>query len=210
MNFSDILTEISKFSSFLPVIFGLIYFKKINKPFKRLVYFFCVSVFFEYFVTEFKKVYGTNVPLLHLFTPLEFSLFFWVFWKYFNKHIYIYISVIFVFITIAFLDAFFINTIYTHNNVARPTESIVLIITSFYYYYLNLNSINKNTIIYKEAMFWFTTGVLIYFSINFYMFLMISQLVPPTAYLSIDIHSVFNIIANILFAKSFTCFKWKA
>ncbi|MFA9214162.1 MAG: hypothetical protein ACEQSR_10005 [Candidatus Methylacidiphilales bacterium] len=209
MVFSDILTEISKFSSFLPVIFGLIYFKKINKPFKGLVYFYAFCVFFEYFITEYKKIYGTNIPLLHLLTPIEFSMFFWVFWKYFNQHILFYLSVVSVFIAIAFLDAFYINTIYTQNIVARPTESIVLMIASFYYFYLNLTNHKKTTLIYSEAMFWFSTGILIYFTINFYMFLMISQLVPPTAYLSIDIHSIFNTIANLLFAKAFTCFKWK-
>ncbi len=209
MNVSDILTEFSKFSSFLPVIVGFMYFNKINKPFKRLVYFFCLSVFFEYFVTEFKKVYGTNVPLLHLFTPIEFCMFIWVFWKYFDKSIFVYLAIIVPFVGIALLDAFYINGIYSHNIVARPTESIILMIASFYYFYLNLTNHNKTTLIYREAMFWFSTGILIYFAINFYMFLMISQLVPPTAYLSIDIHSVFNIIANLLFAKAFTCFKWK-
>jgi hypothetical protein len=209
MDFLYIITEVSKLSSFLPVIVGFMYFSKINKPFKRLVYFLCISAFNEYLATEFKKVYGTNVPLLHLFTPIEFSIFFIVFGQYFRLNFFKNLIIITAFWGLAFLDAFYINNLYTHNTVARPTESIILMIASFYYFYLNLSNQNNTAIIYKEAMFWYATGILIYFSINFYMFLMVSQLVPPIALFSIDIHSIVNIIANLLFAKAFTCFKWK-
>jgi hypothetical protein len=209
MDFLYIITEVSKLSSILLFFFGIIYYKKLNKPFKWLVCFFGLFVFFEYFNTEFRKIYGTNTPLLHLFTPIEFSIFFIVFGQYFRLNFFKNLIIITAFWGLAFLDAFYINNLYTHNTVARPTESIILMIASFYYFYLNLSNQNKTAIIYKEAMFWFATGILIYFSINFYMFLMVSQLVPPIALFSIDIHSIVNIIANLLFAKAFTCFKWK-
>jgi hypothetical protein len=132
MDFLYIITEVSKLSSILLFFFGIIYYKKLNKPFKWLVCFFGLFVFFEYFNTEFRKIYGTNTPLLHLFTPIEFSIFFIVFGQYFRLNFFKNLIIITAFWGLAFLDAFYINNLYTHNTVARPTESIILMIASYY------------------------------------------------------------------------------
>lgn len=186
------------------------YFKQLNTTFKFLLGYFVFCCLTEIIIFSIKQLFGNvnNLPLLHLFTIVEYGFLVYVYFKYFifsNKLFFVTFG---LFIFIAFIDAIYLNSIYKHNTLARPTEGIILIILALYYYYLNLKN-SQITIIYKEAMYWFSTAVLIYFSIDFFGFLVINKLSSDIKQLVTLTHAIFNIIAYILYAKAISCFKWK-
>jgi hypothetical protein len=136
-------------------------------------------------------------------------MFLYIFYKgiQFNKSLYFLLVISFT--ILAGFDAFVFNKLYAFNGMAKPIESLVFTIVALYFYYFNLNQ-NNTVSIFNQPMYWYTTGVLIYFSINFFMFLLMNPILinstKDTEFLEYNVHSLSNIVANVLFAISFTRF----
>jgi len=203
-------TLVSQISSLIPLIIGLIYYKNLNKPFKRLVCFFAFSVAMEFGANILANKIGNNMPLLHFFSLVEFAMFTYMFFKYFDINIKQYYFLVAMFLLIAILDALFFNSIYKFNSLTRTLMCVTLIIASLYFYYSNIKSY-KSLNLYTQPMYWFSTAVIIYFSINFFTFMMMSFF--QTSYSDIaligsKVHACVNVVANIIFTVSFVSFKW--
>lgn len=208
MDLTVLLIRISQFSSLIPVFVGFLFYKKLNRVFKTLVWILVFSSLVELIAFLLRKYLGNNLPLLHIFTIIEFCMFLYVFYKGVKIKQSLYFLLIAAFILLACFDAFVFNKISTFNSIAKPAESLVFTIVALYYYYYNLQENNTVSIFY-QPMYWFSTGILIYFSVNFFMFLLMNTLLSINqgmGYLEYNIHSISNIIANLLFAISFTRF----
>lgn len=205
-------TLFSQLSIIIPIVFGLIYYKNLNKPFKRLVWFFAFCVAMEFGATILANKLGNNMPLLHFFSLIEFAMFTSMFFKYFGINIKKYYVLVVMFLLIALFDALFFNTIYKFNSLTRTLMCVVLIIASLYFYYSNIKS-NQSINLYTQPMYWFSTAIIIYFSINFFTFMMMSFFqtsYPDIGSIASKVHACVNVVANIIYAVSFVSFKWKA
>ncbi|MFZ4796769.1 MAG: hypothetical protein ACOYMA_04700 [Bacteroidia bacterium] len=206
-----ILIRISQFSSIIPVIIGLFFYKKLNKSFKSLVWFLLFFVFMEYFAYWLAKELGNNMPLSHIFTVIEFGMLISVFTTYFKIQMKYYYILLFLIVFIGIIDAFVLKKLTTFGGLTNLIASIFFTIAALYFYYNNINQ-TQNIDLYKQPMFWFSTSILIYFSINFYKYLRLStelKLPINTYFIDYIIHSITNTIANLLYAMAFLSFKWK-
>lgn len=57
----------------------------------------------------------------------------------------------------------------------------------------------------KQALFWINSGVLIYFSLNIFLFMLFDLVIAQQRNDLYAIHSVTNIISNILYAIGLLC-----
>lgn len=98
-----------------------------------------------------------------------------------------------------------LNGLVKLNTLSRNAECTLLsFIALFYFYSLLKKPEIKN--IFSSPLFWFNTGVLIYFSGNIFLFLFSNYLDEknPDAYLAFNgIHSVLNITFSTLLALTF-------
>lgn len=206
-----VLIRLSQFSSLIPVLIGLIYYQNLNKPFKRLVWFLTFFSFIEFTGYLMAKLFGNNMPLLHIFTILEFAMLLSVFINYFNISVKYYLVAVFLFTIIVFLDAIGFKNLFLFDSLAKSIESTVFTLVSFSFYYKNLNH-NSQEKLRIQPMFWYTTGILVYFSINFFQFLTLNQMMKESiniGYVDNNVHSIVNTVTNILFTLCFISFKWK-
>jgi len=207
-----ILIRLSQFSSLIPVIIGLLFYSKLNKPFNRLVWFLFFFVLIEFLSYWLSQLLGNNMPLSHIFTVIEFGMLISVFVVHFKIQTKYFLIIISIFTIIAFIDAFVLKNLKTFSSVAKPIESIIFTIAALYFYYDNFKHINQDADLFHQPMFWFSTSILIYFSINFFRFLLFNTVIKESINLgNIDynIHSISNIIANFLYGMAFLSFKWK-
>lgn len=211
MSISEIYTNLSQASILIPLFYGINYYKKLSKSFKRFVWFFVFGCVTEVFSILFAIWFNNNLPLSHLFVVVEFTLFIYLFKSNINFNNKLYYLLLLIFLVPSFLDAFYFNSIFQFNSIARTLECIILVCTSLYFYYINIKKITTEPLL-KNPMFWFVTSVLFYFSISFFYFMIKDFIIKNDESLNEladNVHAFVNIISNLLFAKSFTCFKWK-
>lgn len=204
--------KISQASILLPIIGGLIFYYKLDRKFKLFFWFFVSCALFEIQATVSKKILGNNMPGLHLYTLIEFCVFsvafYWSFQKTALLSKLLYINTFF-FLTLAIIDATLINGIWAPNTVSRTYSSISLVSYALVFFYQFFKN-NMRYYTWEIPMFWIGVGVLVYFSLNIFYFMLNRYLIENTIYtanLSLLSHAGINIISNILYARSFLCFK---
>jgi hypothetical protein len=98
----------------------------------------------------------------------------------------------------------FNSNIYDYPTVSNTSLSVSLIILSLIYFYQLLNPL-KFIDIEKQGLFWINAGVLVYSSINIFLFMILSQIPIEDRHNYYIINSISNIIANILFSVGLLC-----
>lgn len=203
--------KLSQASILFPVVSGLIYYRKLNRSFKLLLYFFLITILFEISASTLKLVFHNNMPGLHLYTATEFSAFSYVYYYHFSQKklltYWILVNTI-MFFTVALADAFFLNGIWNPNTNSRAVSSILLISYTLIYFYQFFKE-DTELSSWEYPMFWINTGVLVYFALNLFYFMFNRYLISNashTAKLSLFAHAAINIVANFLYAQSFRCF----
>lgn len=212
MTLTKIFILICQISIFVPLICGIKFYSKLNKPFKWFVWFFLLCVFVEFGASLLKYLLGNNMLLLHIFTPIEFCIYTFVFSCFFKVNKVWHITLNIIFLVIAGVDALLINSFTKFNSLSHTFESLILISIALYFYYFNIKN-NEYQLVFRQPMFWFTNAVLIYFCVNYFMFIMMNKFAINNKELGLlanYIHAFTNLLVNLLFAKAFTCFKWKA
>lgn len=203
--------KLSQASVLIPVIAGIIHYKKIPQSYKVLLWFFIASIGFEIQASVLKVVYQNNMPGLHLFTLVECLAFSSVYYRHFkNKHIKLFIIINTLFFGAACLiDAFLVHGIWMPNTIARSYGSLSIIsYTLLYFRFMFGRDIpDYNS---RHPLFWISTGALIYFGANLLYFMLTTYLIrqaAQTAVYSLFFHAAINIVSNSFYARSFQCFK---
>ena len=210
MSGQTIYITLSQTTVVIPIIAGVTFFKKINKPFKILFWFFVISAFFEIQTNICAKIFHNNMPGLHLFSFIEMLTFSSVYYYHFIEKkiltLLIFINAI-IFILVAFANAFVYDGLCFPNTISRSYSSVSLTCYSLiYFYYLFKKDFQYYS--WQYPMFWTSIGVLLYFGLNLFYFMLLNYLIKNatfTGYVSTYTHAAINIIANCLFAQSFRC-----
>ncbi len=207
-----IYITLSQASVLIPIVIGALYLKKLNTQFKVLFYFFVISALFEVQTNVCRDIYHNNMPGLHLFTFVEMLAFSFVYYLHFKQSRFISILIginALIFIIAAILDAFVVNGIWAPNSISRTYSSVSLTCYSLiFFYYLFIRDFEHYS--WEYPMFWISIGVLTYFGLNLFYFMLINYLTNNAAYtgqISLFTHAAINIVANCLFAQSFKCHK---
>jgi hypothetical protein len=208
MTLEIVFVKLSQLSVLLPCLTGISRFRRLNKTFKTLLFFFVFSLLIEVLASVSKVIYRTNMPLLHIFTLVEFSILLYVFLAFFQRNCTIRISILLLYIIFAFLailDLLVFKGPLLPNTFSRTFGSLVLTFLSLLYY-LRFFRESTDEIVWRQSMFWFSTAVLVYFSLNVFFFMMFNVFLSldyKFADIGVNLHDGYNIIANALFAAVF-------
>jgi len=208
MSISELLSNITVASDFLPVIAALYNYRRLD-PVLRLMAIFCalsaipdvVSLIISYL-----KIVFNNLFMIHLFDMMAAIFFTLIYYRAFYKPLFKKMALIFGITSLAAMifNVIFIEGMSIYPSVSNTVLCIFLILLSLVYFYQLLTR-QEFTYIEKQGMFWINSGVLFYYAINIFLFMLfnkISNADKPNYYM---MQWVTNIIANLLFSIGLLC-----
>ncbi len=203
-----ILGKCSSFSILIPLLLSLNYIRTFNLSLKVLFIYILLSILVE-ILTGYLSINNiNNLFIYYYFSFLEFVLFVIIYFHILNiyrKKMLMW-CIISIFGLICLIDFLLLGGDNKMNELSRNVESVSLITLSiFYFNSLIKNSDGQNLL--QQFSFWFNSSIIIYFSGSFFIFLFSNYMLdesPDTFFAIYAIHSIFNIIFNILLAISLT------
>lgn len=208
-----ILIELSKLSAFIPVIVGLYYAKKLDTRFKVLLGYVLLSLFMEYFASWYGHVLKrNNMPPLHVYALIELGFLAYIFCHalFDQKRNKVFYWILGIGVIVAILNASILGSLYKMNIIFKSYETIVLVILCMIYFKKSLVILPDSEPIFKQPMYWYSTAVLIYFPVNLLFFMLFNELFENSIEIlrvGMILHSLFNIVANLLYTRVFRCFR---
>ena len=202
-----ILNNFSVFSTLLPVIAAIFYYRRFNKTFKILAVFFILSALFDLaLIVVLKLGLQNNAPLLHLFVVISILFLSIVYYRTLGNGLLKKLIVVLVVLALLFVifNSLFIEGIWAFPSISNTVQSVLFITFSLFYFYQLLS--NQEVIhIEKQGLFWINAGVLVYFSSNIFLFMLFNRIIEAQEWNLWIIHSITNIIANVLYTIGLLC-----
>jgi hypothetical protein len=197
------------------ILIPLYFFKKQPKQFTLVVFYLCISLLINILINTIwlVNIYGKNITLSNNFlynilSVLRFYLFSAFFLKLNQpflkriKKVIIIVFSIFLIINFGFYENFFDFNIFSSRLLAF--EAFCLLAYTLQYYLYEIKNDSGTRMISPE--FWMVTGLGIYTSFNFFLFLMFRELTLYFSSVTIDgiwnFHNISYIIFNMLIAKT--------
>ena len=164
-----------------------------------MIFFYCLYAFVnDILITQLDK--GIIFPFLSFFTIVEYCLFSLAIFLNLKKSSFrkliLFVSPAFLIFTIVqYLTSGAKNDI---DNISITVEYILLIIYCLFFFFEELNEPNT-TFIYSSYRFWIITGILLYSTGTFFLFMQSSNLSDSQWDRWLIINYVFTTIKNLLF-----------
>lgn len=205
----------SQASVLVPIITGSFVYRRLTRVFRYLYYFLLLCIGFEILASLLRIFFQNNMPGLHIFTVVEFTVISIVFADYFlpdrTVRKLIMANIGFA-LLLAVADACIIGGIMEANTTSRSYDAASAILYALLYFYSLFKRDTPQRLV-RDPMFWFAIAVLVYFANNIVYFLFREYLLSHAK----DIESFgfcvylsLNITTHLLYAYSFRCFgKWK-
>ncbi|HTK21813.1 MAG TPA: hypothetical protein VL442_19990 [Mucilaginibacter sp.] len=211
MSIALVLTYLSVISGFFPVLAALYNYRQLDKVLKIMALFCLLSVIPDMIglVTAYilKLRSFNNLFLIHLYDMMAVIFFTVIYFKVFYKSIIKKITLILGIVALLAMlyNAIFIEGIRVYPSVSNTVLSISLIVLSLIYFY-QLLSRQEFMYIEKQGLFWINSGVLFYYSITIFLFMLYNKMTNDEhrAYYYMT-QSVTNIISNLLFSVGLLC-----
>ena len=190
----------------IPILIGLFRYKSLSFNFKIIWLYLLATAVINTAATIIGRVYhANNMPLVHFYTLIEGVLFIW-FYQYLSREgsrKWILILRI-TFALFCVLNALFFQSIHLYSSYTRYAESIICILFALKFFAELALSDNKPL---KLPAFYFNTGIFLYFSGSFILFIFsnfISQkLSASTMLIFWSGHSSLVLLMYILFSIGF-------
>jgi len=200
---------ISGFSSIIPFVAGIAFFRFLQKDRRLLAVFFGIAVLFDLFLSYTGHHGVNNLWAIHIWTLIEYGFLVYVF-SYWHKNkafrrLLRWSIPVFVMIWVA-AKLGGIEDMTHFQNYTRSVGSMILTVASVIILYSLSESVGAS--IHKSYQFWVSLAVLIYFAGNIILFSASNIVLVGSLFF---MHSVLNIIANLMYAGGFLClrFQWK-
>lgn len=199
---------ISSVSILVPVVTAIYKYNRLNKILKILFWLLVFGAMCELidFVLLQNKL--NNIWLFNLYSITEGFALCYLIGKWFNsKPMFRIAMTLFVcFSFFWFYSIFISNGMYEFNSAEKTVKGIILIFLSGYL--LILLSMDENLVIGTDYRFWISTAILFYFSMTLVVFSTANLFLDNhrAMHYSWTIHSIINIITNLIFAYGFICY----
>jgi hypothetical protein len=188
----------------LPVFIGILRIKTLSREQRVLFLFSVVVLTTELCCYVLAKFRINNFFVLHIFTPLEFILLSAVYFCKVElkpvKVLLVIIAALFIFLEAA--DSFLIHNLQSLDSISAASESLLLMLYSLFFFFYLLRTLEyKNP--FDNPLFWYNSGVLIYFSGSFFLFIFSNYMLHVSQGYFNDmwhINDLLNVTMNILFA----------
>jgi fucose 4-O-acetylase-like acetyltransferase len=207
--FFDILSVVS---GLIPVAAALFNYKNLDGTLKVVAVFVIVSSLFDLLLELMVRLgVRNNLPLIHLFILLSVILFGAIYYRAFFNPILKKTVIVLCAITAAInlFNVIFVEGIWEYPSISNTVTGILLIFISLAYFYQLLNRA-EFVHIEKQGMFWVNSGVLFYYSLALFLFMLYKQITKAHFGEYYMIHNVINIIANLLYTAGLLCKPQKA
>lgn len=200
------LNDISAFSAILPILAAAINFRHLNQVLRIAAAYFLVAALFELsLVLTIQAGIPNNMPLLHLFIVISISSFSLIYYRAFDtrglRRVVLLLSP--TALILVLLNAWRTG-IWQYPSFSNTIQCILMITFSLLYFY-QLFIRPAHIHIEKQALFWINSGVLIYFSVNVFLFMLFNLVIAQQRQELYAIHSVTNIISNLIYAIGLLC-----
>jgi hypothetical protein len=166
------LFEIAPFVVWIPIVAGLLSFKKAPVYVRLLIIHLFLAAIVQAIAYYLWKHSQNNLYLLHLYTVEELVMLTF-FYGYLlkssiGKNIFIVVAAFFI--TCAALNALFLQPITRHNTYARSLESLIIIIWTILYFYRHLAEDPDAPQKHGNGILLINTAFLLYFSASLLLF----------------------------------------
>lgn len=196
----------ASFTVAIPVLLGLIGFRRLNQVFRYFVYLLAFTLFTELTGAFLGWLDKPILWLYNTYTAVEYSLLMLIFSKLY-QHERIRRLLLFsipVFLVIWIFATFILNSSDQFQSIFLSIVSIVFVIISVATLINEMR--DSEVLLVDNPVFWFASGVLIYFAGNVFVFAFIDQLLEQSEaalYSGWLIHAAMNVTKNLLFAIAF-------
>lgn len=191
----------------VPITIGIFKYKVLPVSLKIIWFYLIITAVINTSATIIGRVFhSNNMPLLHLFTLIEGVMFIW-FYKYLSQSNtknkwFTFLQTGFVIVCV--LNALFFQSIYAYSSYTRYVESIICILFALNFFAKIAASDTKPL---KLPAFYFNTGVFLYFSGSFVLFIfsnfILQKLSASTMLIFWSGHSALVLLMYILFSTGF-------
>ncbi len=175
---------IANFPLIPPLVLGLLFLKYLKGGWKWVFGFIVLGVFMQ-ILHAYVFAGVNNLFLMHLYVPLKFILFTGAYRHFLKGFISgrILVGVMILFAGYCIYNTIFIQRITEYNSYPRALGSLVLAIYAILWYLKSLSRM-EITRLRDEPTVWFNTGMLIYFSGTFFVFILSNQILFQSVQLS--------------------------
>jgi hypothetical protein len=193
----QILLFVSAWIIVVPVLISLLLFRRFGTGLKVLsihVFIACAVELIAYVLMQQNR---NNLPLLHAYTLSEFILLY-VFYEYFigNRYNKWWMrGIAFCFVLFSLVNSLFIQSIYTFNSYARGLEALLLLLLALLCFY----KISVRGRTGYNPVIWINTGILLYFSGAFTLFILSNYILPMGYRLNVQIWAVHSFLSILLY-----------
>jgi len=195
-------------SILLPIVIGLLKLQRLPVNAKIIWYYLIVSaVISAASIFMGRVLHSNNMPLVHLYTPIELALFCWFYtktlWPQGNRFLSVWLPVLFTVLCI--INALFFQSMYTYSSYTRSVEALICLILALNYFarMAAYDNEKKNT---STPGLYFNSGIFLYFSGGFMLFVFSNLIVnlPHHSYAVIFvIYAALVLCMYLLFAIAF-------
>ncbi|MCI0751414.1 MAG: hypothetical protein L0Y35_06215 [Flammeovirgaceae bacterium] len=196
MDVTILFAHISSSSSIIPIILGLVQYRRTTPDLKLISWLVITSATADV-ISLMLILNGFNTwPIANIFVIGQFVLLFFVFDHHLKKQ---YLKTVFVILVcFALLNYLFIQTANSFNTYTSYITGIFLILLAIAYLYRLMSNLVVEKI-YNLPMLWIAFGTLVYFSGTLFLFLFNNYLIehqPGNHQYMWILHNVLNIIKN--------------
>lgn len=200
-NVSRLIAGLSAYSAGLPLLVGLLGWKRLHRLQRLILWLVIWSIIIE--ILAFwtgRYLHLPNLFLVHIFTFGQFVLLWYIFkQRLLNPLREIHFTVTLIaFIIAALLSATYIDGLMNFNSHARSFEAILVIFFCLTYFYQRLQLLDMEDLE-SDPLFWLSTGSLVYFSGSLIMFI-VSNYVATDQGMSLTmwaVHAILNTFNNV-------------
>ncbi|MFA8299685.1 MAG: hypothetical protein ACEPOV_05960 [Hyphomicrobiales bacterium] len=202
LTLQQLILDYAHIPVFFALLFSIIRIPRLSKGARFLFLYLLITSIIELLAGFLNNKGQSNLPLLHVYVPLEFFTLGMLYLYYLKGSIKSrYIAILIIgFITYSIINSIFFSDLYSFNNIARGIENILLLLLTLIYYAKVLFEM-KIKKLEKEPMIWINTGILFYFASNLFVFIFSNVALSYSEQLNLAIwtfHAVFNWILYIL------------
>ena len=187
---------------------ALYMYKQLHSEIKLLGNFFILSTAVELFILVTSEKGIPNIWLFNVFGLIEGIVLFYICGKWSGTQRAFY-TIIFLFLlyVVYWIYNFYLSPdISQFNDKGNSLKGILLIIISGFVF---IRITKDNDMINKDYRFWILSAILIYFGVGTIIFATANYILDNTEKAmtaSWNIHSIVNVISNVLYAYGFRCY----
>jgi hypothetical protein len=193
-------------SGFFPVLAAWYNYKQLVTPLKIAAAYFLVSALSDMvqLLLILMRV-SNNQPVIHIYIFISAALFGAFYYRaLFNPALKIGVIILTALVLTTVIVNIFVKDIWTYPSIPNTALSIMLICFSLAYF-AQLLSRQEFVHIEKLGLFWINAGVLFYFSITIFLFMLFNRIAMAHKEDYSMINYTTNIIANVLYTVGLLC-----